>query len=58
MDYSLFDFEQFKMKNTLKWLFITGLVLSGIGLLRIVYYQGKAGVAQMMILSAWEESQT
>ena len=45
------------MKNPLKWLFVTGLILSSIGLLRIAYYHTKAEVAQMMILSAWEESQ-
>ncbi|PHS20495.1 MAG: class GN sortase [Kangiella sp.] len=45
------------MKSSLKWLFVTGLILSGIGLLRIAYYHAKAEVAQMMILSAWEESQ-
>ncbi len=44
------------LKQALKWLFVLGLILSSVGLLKIAYYHTKAEVAQMMILSAWEES--
>ncbi len=44
------------IKNIYKWLFVIGLTLSSIGLLRIIYYQAKAEVAQIMIRSAWEKS--
>jgi len=44
-------------KKYAKYLFIIGLILSTVGLLRIAYYHAKAEVAQMMILSAWEQSQ-
>jgi len=44
------------MKRLLKILFIIGLVLSAIGLLRIGYYQLKAEVAQVLLESAWQEN--
>ena len=43
------------LKKTIKILFLTGLVLSSIGLIRVVYYQAKANVAQAMIESVWNE---
>ncbi len=44
------------MKHTLKILFITGFILSSIGLLRIVYYQLKAETAQWLLESAWQNT--
>ncbi len=44
------------MKSLLKILFITGFVLSSIGLLRIGYYQVKAETAQWLLESAWQKS--
>lgn len=44
------------MKRILKILFITGFVLSSIGLLRIGYYQAKAETAQWLLESAWQKT--
>lgn len=54
MAYGLWFME---MKRLLKVLFIVGLTLSCIGLLRIGYYHVKAEVAQIFIESAWDKSQ-
>jgi len=44
------------MKRLLKILFIIGLLLSSIGLLRISYYHVKAEVAQVLLESAWQDN--
>ena len=45
-----------KIKRILRVLFITGFMLSSIGLLRICYYQVKAETAQWLLESAWQKT--